>query len=71
MKNLGVILIVVGIILMLVTGINVVTKKNVVDLGKVEINKEENNPVRWSPIVGGIILAAGIVVFLTNRKRTV
>jgi hypothetical protein len=69
MKNIGIILIVVGIALMLITGINVITKKNVVDVGPVEINKTENNPISWSPIIGGIVLAAGIVVLLTNRKK--
>jgi hypothetical protein len=69
MKALAIVLIVVGSIMMVITGINFVTKKEVVDLGKVEINKTENNPVSWSPIIGGILLASGLVVLLTAKKK--
>ena len=68
MKNLGIVLIVLGIVMMLITGFNFVTKKKVVDLGPVEINKEENHPVQWSPIIGGILLVGGIVVVAVGKK---
>lgn len=68
MKNLGIVLIVLGLIMMLITGFNFVTKKKVVDLGPVEINKEESHPVQWSPIVGGILLVGGIVVMAVGKK---
>ncbi len=71
MKNLGVVLIVVGIAMMLITGFNYVTKKNVVDIGPVEINKEVNHPVQWSPIIGGVLLVAGILVFASSKKTHV
>lgn len=69
MKNVGIILIVVGAIMTIFTGFNVITKKEVVDLGSVEINREEKKPIYWSPITGGIILAAGVVVLLVSRKK--
>jgi len=70
MKVFGIILIAVGIIMMVITGINVVTEEKVVDLGTVEITKEENNPISWSPIIGGVLLVAGVVVVLTDRKKS-
>jgi uncharacterized membrane protein len=69
MKNLGIILIAIGIVLMLITGFNYVTKEKVADIGKLEINKERNHPVSWSPIVGVILLAAGVVVLVSGRKK--
>ncbi|MFL5764104.1 MAG: hypothetical protein ACJ77K_09195 [Bacteroidia bacterium] len=69
MKNLGIVLIVVGIVLMLFTGFTYITKKKVVDIGPVEVNKEEQHPVQWSPVAGGILLVAGIVL-VVNGKRT-
>jgi uncharacterized membrane protein YidH (DUF202 family) len=69
MKNLGIILIAIGIVLMLITGFNFVTKDKVVDLGKVEISKQRNHPVSWSPIVGVVLLAAGVVVLVSGRKK--
>ncbi|MEP7167986.1 MAG: hypothetical protein ABI855_01320 [Bacteroidota bacterium] len=69
MKNLGIILIVAGLIMVFITGFNLVTKKKVVDLGPLEINKEENHPVQWSPIIGAGILVAGVVVYVTNKNK--
>lgn len=68
MKNVGIVLVVLGIIMMLITGFNLVTKKKVVDLGPIEINKEEKHPIQWSPIVGGILLVGGIVIIATGKK---
>ncbi len=68
MKNLGIVLIVVGIVMMLITGFNIVTKKKVVDIGPLEINKEEKHPIQWSPIIGGILLVGGIVVVAVGKK---
>lgn len=70
MRTLGIVLIALGIVMMIITGVNVVTKENVVDAGPIQIDKKENNPISWSPIVGGVLLVAGIVVVLAgNRKR--
>lgn len=69
MKNLGIVLFVVGIIMTVFTGFNVITNKKVVDLGAVEVTREERTPIYWSPIAGGILAVAGILIFLANKKR--
>lgn len=69
MKNLGIILIVIGIVMMVVTGFNYVAKKEIVDVGRIEISKEESHPVRWSPIIGGVLLVGGFVMFLADKKK--
>ncbi len=69
MKNLGIILIVVGLLMTLITGFNIVTKKKVVDLGPIEINKEEKTPIYWSPILGGVLLVSGIAITLISRRK--
>jgi len=69
MKNFGIVLLVVGLIMTIFTGFNVITKKKVVDLGAVEINKEEKTPIFWSPITGGILAAAGLVVILVAKRK--
>ena len=56
MKATGIVLIVIGAVLMIFTGFNIVTEEKVLDIGKLEINKEENHPISWSPIIGGILL---------------
>jgi hypothetical protein len=71
MKTAGTLLIVVGAVMMLITGFNMVTEKKVLDLGKIEINKKENHPVAWSPIVGGALLVGGIVLLIGSKKQSV
>jgi len=69
MKNLGIVLIVIGLIMTVITGFNVVTKKKVVDLGPLEINKEEKTPIYWSPVLGIILLVSGVAITLVGRKK--
>ena len=70
MRNLGIAIGIVGLIMLVIPGFNYVTQKKVVDLGKIEINKDENHRVQWSPIIGGILLVVGIVMFATSKAKT-
>jgi uncharacterized membrane protein YdcZ (DUF606 family) len=67
-KNLGIGLIVIGIVMMVYTGFNYVTTERVVDLGPIKINKEKDHPVQWSPIIGVILLAGGVIMIATDKK---
>lgn len=67
-KTLGIVLAAIGIIMIVYTGFNYVTKDKVVDLGPIEINAETSHPVQWSPIVGVVLLVGGIVVFATSKN---
>ena len=69
MKNFGILIAMVGIIMMVITGFNYVTQKKVVDIGNLKINKDENHSVQWSPIIGGILLVGGIVIFVVNKDK--
>ena len=71
MKSLGIVLIALGLIMMIYTGFNFVTKEKVVDLGPLEINKSTNQPVQWSPIVGIVLLVGGIAIFVTSKKTKI
>ena len=51
------------------TGFNLVTKKKVVDIGPIEINSTEKTPIYWSPITGGILAAAGLVILVLAKKK--
>jgi hypothetical protein len=70
MRTLAIVLIVIGAIMMIFTGFNLITKKEVVDLGPLEINKQEKTPISWSPIVGGVLLVAGIAVLVSSKRTT-
>jgi hypothetical protein len=69
MKNLGIVIVVIGILMTVFTGFNVFTKKKVVDLGAVEINKTEKTPIYWSPITGLVLIGIGGIVLVAGRKK--
>ncbi|SKC87121.1 hypothetical protein [Ohtaekwangia koreensis] len=70
MKTVGIIVLALGILMTVFTGFNIITKKEVVDVGPIEINKEEKTPIYWSPVTGGILIVAGIVVLVIGQKRS-
>ena len=68
-RNIGIVLVTLGILMMVYTGFNYVTKKNVVDIGPIQIDKKENHPVSWSPILGAILLVGGVVIIVTGKNK--
>ena len=70
-KSLGLILIFIGVLMMGYTGFNYVTTEKVVDIGPIQIEKKQNHPVQWSPIVGIALLVGGIIVLVSSKKSSV
>ncbi len=69
-KYLGIAIIAIGILMMIYTGFNYVTTEKVVDLGVIEINKQQNHLVQWPPIVGLALIVGGIVLLAFNKKSS-
>jgi len=69
MKTLGIILLIVGLVMTVFTGFNIITKKKVVDLGSIEINSTEKTPIYWSPITGALLAVAGIVILVVDKRK--
>jgi len=69
MRNLGIVLIVIGLILTLVTGFKFFTKEKVIDIGKIEVSADKPHSVVWSPYLGIGIMVVGGIIFIASRKR--
>lgn len=69
MKKTGIVLIVIGILLTVFTTFGFFTKKKVVDIGRLEITKNEPHRVNWSPYVGVAIIVAGGALFFFGLKK--
>jgi hypothetical protein len=69
MKQLGMILIGVGIVALLYTGFSFTTKEKVVDLGPLEINKEKKHNISWPPIAGAALIVGGVVLIVLDKKK--
>lgn len=69
MKRGGLIILIIGILLTLFAGFNFVTKKKVVQIGKLEITKDENHIMDWSPVAGVIVILVGGGIYFYGMKN--
>ena len=65
---IGLVLIVLGILGLAYGGIQFTTKEKVVDAGPIQISADKTHSLPIAPIVGGLLLAGGIVLVVTGRK---
>jgi len=68
-KTVGLILIIVGIVMLVWTGFSYTKKEKVVDAGPIQISADKEKSVNWPPYVGGIILVAGVFVFVASKRK--
>ena len=69
MRTLGIIAIVVGILMIIFTSINFQTKKKVLDVGKVEVEKKESHRIGWPVYTGIAVCVAGVLILLAEKRR--
>ncbi|MCX2483898.1 hypothetical protein [Pedobacter sp. MR2016-24] len=69
MKNIGLLLIVIGAVLLIWTGFTYTKKEKIIDAGPIEISADREKSVNWSPYAGGIVLLAGIIILVTSKKN--
>jgi uncharacterized membrane protein len=69
-RTLGIILIILGIALLVWTGFTYTKKEKVIDAGPIQVSADREKSVNWPPYAGGIVLIAGVIVFLGSRKKT-
>ena len=69
MKQAGIIILVIGLLITIFTGFNFITKEKVVDLGELEISANKRHGISWSPFIGVAVMVAGGIVFLVGTKK--
>lgn len=71
MRIVGIILIVAGALALIFQGITYTRRRQVVDIGPIQATAEEEEKIPIPPIVGGILLVAGVaLVVVGGRKAT-
>lgn len=65
----GVLLIVIGAFLLAYQGIEYSEKEKVADLGPLEVTTTETERFDVPPIVGGAVLAGGVLVLVLGGRR--
>lgn len=68
MKILGVILIVAGALALIFQGITYTRERQVIEVGPIEATAEEERTIPIPPIVGGVLLIAGVALVWGSRR---
>lgn len=69
MRKAGVIILVVGLIITMITGFNYVTKDTIVEVGDLKVTADRTHSTDWSPLAGVAVVVAGVVVYLVGGKE--
>jgi hypothetical protein len=64
----GMVLIVIGVVALLTGGFRYKKNEKVLDIGPVEATVEKHERVAIPPIVGGLTVAAGVVLLFVGRR---
>lgn len=68
-RNLGIILIIAGAVMLIWTGISFTKKEKVVDVGPLQVSVDKKQTLGWPPYLGGILIIGGLVLIVTDKKR--
>lgn len=69
MKKLGLLIIAIGFVITVITGFNFVTREKVVDIGELEISRNKNHSIAWSPLVGAAVMVLGGGILIVGLKK--
>jgi hypothetical protein len=69
MKKFGILLVIIGLALTIITAVTFFTKEKVVDIGEVVITRNKPHHLNWSPLVGIAVIGVGGIVILVSSKK--
>jgi UDP-N-acetylmuramyl pentapeptide phosphotransferase/UDP-N-acetylglucosamine-1-phosphate transferase len=73
MKNLllaSILMIIFGVVALTYQGITYTTREKAVDMGPIQITAERTHTLPLLPILGGIAIVGGVVLFFVSRRNT-
>ena len=70
MTIVGIILIALGVVGLIYGGITYTSKKDVVDLGPIELQVDEKKEIPMPPILGAAAVAIGAAMIVMGRRRS-
>ncbi len=72
MKSLilvGIVLVILGVVALCYHGITYTTREKVLQIGPLEATKKTEKTIPLPPLLGGVALAAGIVLIVLGAKK--
>jgi hypothetical protein len=69
MKKAGIIILILGLLLTIITAFTFFTREKVVDIGSLKITASKPHHLSWSPLIGIAVMGVGgVLVFIPSRK---
>ena len=69
MKITGIFLVIAGLGLAIFTAFTYFTREKVVEIGALEITRNQPHYLNWSPFIGIAIMVIGVFMVLQARKK--
>lgn len=73
MKNLllaSILMIILGMVALTYQGITYTTTEKAIDIGPLQLTTERTHTFPFLPILGGIAIVGGVVLFFVSRRNT-
>lgn len=67
-SSIGIVLIVLGLFALAYQGFTYTKREKVVDAGPLQISVDKEKTVSLPPILGGLALAAGVILLITSKR---
>lgn len=67
-RNIAIVLILLGVVMLIWTGFSYTKKERIIDAGPIQVSADKKETVNWPPYLGGLLLIGGIVVLITSKK---
>jgi hypothetical protein len=69
MKNSGMVILIIGVVITIFTSFSFFTKEKVVDIGAIEITRDKKHNMAWSPFVGIAVMVIGGGLLAYGAKK--
>lgn len=70
MKIIGIVIMIIGLGMTIFTAVTFFTREKVVDLGVLEVTRNEPHYLNWSPFIGmGIMVVGGFLILQARKKH--
>lgn len=69
MRTFGTVLLMIGLLIAVLFGLDIITIKQLADIDPVEINNPDKISLYWSPITAVVLLVAGVIVLIISKRK--
>jgi len=69
MKQVGIAILIIGLLITVFIGINFITKQEVPEIKEMEITHNNNHNLAWSPLIGIAVMTIGGSMQLFGSKK--